>query len=97
MVLKTLGVGLGIVQDAAVGCDPCQAATVGRQLGQIIRAAVLDGRGETQLVAQLVFLHAAEVIVQKAHDDQQARQQHAPGHEQDGLKDLFGHVVASMR
>ena len=57
----------------------------------------MDYCGETQLVAQLVFLHAAEVIVQKAHDDQQARQQHAPGHEQDGLKDLFGHVVASMR
>ena len=98
VVLKALGVGLRVVQDAAVGCDPCQAAAVGRQLGQIVRAAVLDGRcGETQLVAQLVFLHAAEVIVQKAHDDQQARQQHAPGHEQDGLKDLFGHVVASMR
>ena len=57
----------------------------------------MDYCGETQLVAQLVFLHAAKVIVQKAHDDQQARQQHAPGHEQDGLKDLFGHVVASMR
>ena len=98
VVLKALGVGLRVVQDAAVGRDPCQAAAVGRQLGQIVRAAVLDGRcGETQLVAQLVFLHAAEIIVQKAHDDQQARQQHAPGHEQDGLKDLFGHVVASMR
>ena len=98
VVLKALGVGPGIVQDAAVSRDPRQAAAVGRQPGQIVRAAVLNGRrGEVQLVAQLVFLHAAEVIVQKAHDDQQARQQHAPGHEQDGLKDLFGHVVASMR
>ena len=98
MVLKALGVGLGIVQNAAVGRDPRQAAAVGRQLGQVVRAAVLHGRrGKAQLVAQLVFLHAAEVIVQKAHDDQQARQQHAPGHEQDRLKNLFGHVVASMR
>ena len=98
VVLKAFGVGPGIVQNAAVSRDPRQAAAVGRQPGQIVRAAVLNGRrGEAQLVAQLVFLHAAEVIVQEAHDDQQARQQYAPGHEQDRLKNLFGHVVASMR
>ena len=98
VVLEALGVGPGVVQDAAVGRDPRQAVTVGRQLGQVVRAAVLNGRGgKAQLVAQLVFLHAAEVIVQKAHDDQQACQQHRPGHEQDRLKNLFGHVVVSMR
>ena len=98
VVLEALGVGPGVVQDAAVGRDPRQAVTAGRQLGQVVRAAVLNGRGgKAQLVAQLVFLHAAEVIVQKAHDDQQARQQHRPGHEQDRLKNLFGHVVVSMR
>ena len=98
VVLKALGVGPGIVQNAAVSRDPRQAVAVGRQLGQVVCAAVLHGRrGKAQLVAQLVFLHAAEVIVQEAHDDQQARQQYAPGHEQDRLKNLFGHVVASMR
>ena len=98
VVLEALGVGLRVIKDAAVGRDPRQAVAVGRQLGQIIRAAVLHGcRGEAQLIAQLVFLHAAEVGVQKAHDDQQTCQQYAPGHEQDGLKDLFDHVVASMR
>ena len=98
VVFKALGIGLGVVQNAAVGRDPRQAAAPGRELREIVRAAAFHGgRGEAQLVAQLVFFHAAEVAVEKAHDDQQARQQHGAGHEEDGLKDFLGHVVASMR
>ena len=98
VVLEALSIGFRVINDAAVSRDPRQAAAVGRQPGQIVRAAVLNGcRGEAQLVVQLVFLHAAEIVVQEAHDDQQARQQHTPRHEQDRLKNLFGHVVASMR
>ena len=98
VVLKALGIGPGVVQNAAVGRDPRQAAALGRQLREIVRAAAFHGgRGEAQLVAQLVFFHAAEIAVEKAHDDQQACQQHGTGHEEDGLKDFLGHVVASIR
>ena len=98
VVFKALGIGPGVVQNAAVGRDPRQAVAPGRQLREIVRAAAFHGgRGEAQLIAQLVFFHAAEIAVEKAHDDQQARQQHGAGHEEDGLKDFLGHVVASMR
>ena len=98
VVFQALGIGLGVVQNAAVGRDPRQAVAPGRELRKIVRAAAFHGgRGEAQLVAQLVFFHAAEIAVEKAHDDQQACQQHGTGHEEDGLKDFLGHVVASIR
>ena len=63
--LKALGVGLGIVQNAAVGRDPRQAAAVGRQLGQVVRAAVLSGRRVQQLQKGGIYIQGGKKFIVK--------------------------------
>lgn len=98
MIFKALRVGHGVVEHRAVTCDPRQAVAVGRNAGKVLLPAALHGSGgKLQLVAKLLFLHAAEVFVQTSHDDEQACKQHRARHEQDGVKYLFGHTLPSIR
>ena len=94
VVLHLARVGLRVAQHRAVGGDPREAIVVGAKLGQIVKAAVLhaDG-GEAQLVAQLVFLNAAEVIVHAAQNDRQAAQQDDCGDEKGVSKNLIAHGI----
>ena len=94
VVLHLARVGLSVAQHRAVGGDPREAVAVGAKLGQIVKPAVLhaDG-GEAQLVAQLVFLNAAEVIVHAAQNDRQAAQQDDCGDEKGVSKNLIAHGI----
>ena len=98
VIFKALRVGHGVGKHRAVGRDPRQAVAVGRNAGEVVLPAALhrDG-GKLQLVAELLFLNAAEIFVQAPQDDEQARQQHRARDQQDRMKDLFGHALPSIR
>ncbi len=99
VVLHGRGVSLRIIEHRAVGAEPGDAVVVGVQLGQIgLAVAGLHGRGgDGQLIPELLLLDAAEVGVQRAHDDDQTGQQHRKPHRHGGAKYLFCHMVSSQR
>ena len=82
----------------AVCSDPSQAIAFAVDGLEIGFAGVFNaGHRQRQLVLQLLLLHAGKIVVQAAHDDQDARQQHRHNGEHDRLKDFFRHVCASSR
>ena len=98
VILKALRIGLRVENYRAVRRDPCQAIVSGGELFEIVRPVCLhSGSSKRQLIMQLLFFDAAEIFVQAAHDDKQARQQHRSGHRQNGTEDFFGHAFPSMR
>ena len=98
VILQALRVHHRVAKHRAVARDPGQPVVIGRHLRKILLAALLHGGGgQLQFIAQLLLLHAAEVFVKAAHNDEQARRQHRSRHQQNRTKYLSGHAFASSR
>ena len=98
VIFKTCGVRLRVVEHRAVRRDPRQAEAVGVHGFEVVRAVRFHARDcQRQLILHLPLLHAAEVAVQNAHDEHDARQQHRARHQQDGAENSFCHSFASNR
>ena len=98
VILQTVGVGLGVVNHAAVRRYPRKTALPVRQRGEIIHAIVLNAdRSYAQLFAQTALLDSAEIIAQEAHCRYHACKQHAGRREHDGRENFLCHTCASSR
>ena len=53
--------------------------------------------GKSQFIAELFFLHAAEIFIKASHDNDHAGQQHRTGSDHHGAEDFFRHDFSSQR
>ena len=98
VVLHLAGLGVRVIDDAAVGGDPGEAQLRAVQAVEILGALDLHGAGgQFGLQVELVGLLAGKVAVERAGYQQQAGGQHHEGHQEYGTEDLFLHVSASRR
>ena len=95
VVFQRFAAGLRVIAHVAVRVHPGQAVAVGMQLFKKRFAFALHrDSGQVQFVLHLIFLHAAEILVQAAHDNPQACNQHGGRHKQDGPENFARHVVS---
>ena len=98
VVFQRLRVRDRVEEHRPVRADPCQAAAVGVDGAQIVRALALHARGgERELVAELLLLNAGEIVIKEGEQYHETRREHRRRDGEDRAENAPRHDCASSR